>query len=196
MALSYSTNLSVLNFKDNKISEIWKNFSYVLLVVSVDAIGELGEYVRHGLKWDRLKKNIAELKQACPHVACNIGITVSVLNIHKLVETIDFFLKENWVLSHQILLNILHGPEHWNIQILPSKIKKEIEQSLRNYLADNQAYFNLEANKSLATQMESVILFMNSEDKSHLMASFKENLKFLDEKRGEDAAKHLPWIMD
>jgi sulfatase maturation enzyme AslB (radical SAM superfamily) len=192
VALSYSTNLSVINYKTYDIAELWKHFGYVVLVVSIDAVGELGEFVRHGLDWERLKTNFFKLKQANPHVSFNIAITVSALNVFNLHEIVMFFIDENWVKGHSFFINILHGPEYYNIQILPAAVKAEVETKLNSLFETRKEFF--EKHGHLRKQLHDVILFMNAEDKSHLIPAFREKNSELDAKRNENSLERIGWM--
>ena len=48
--IRYSTNFSKFKFGKKHVFDYWKQFKNLQLWVSVDGIGKIGEYVRHGFK--------------------------------------------------------------------------------------------------------------------------------------------------
>lgn len=59
----YTTNLSHIEFKGVQLTELLSHFPYLEMGVSIDAIGELGEYLRQGLQWSRWVKNLNVVRQ-------------------------------------------------------------------------------------------------------------------------------------
>jgi hypothetical protein len=190
--LSYSTNLSVIKYKSYDLIEIWKQFESVMVAVSIDAIGELGEYVRFGFKWERLRDNFFKLRESCPHVSLNIVITVSALNVFNLDETLDYLISENWVAGDQYFINILHDPEHLNIQILPEGVKAEVAARLLRLIRFKSEYFS--KNDTLLKQIEKVISFMNAENRNYFFTSFIEKTRELDGIRDENSISKIQWL--
>ena len=54
VTLLYNSNLS--SVKD--IEKYWPKFKNVNVNASMDAVGELGEYLRYGTNWDRWEENL------------------------------------------------------------------------------------------------------------------------------------------
>ena len=59
----YNTNMTKLDYNNNDILELWKQFKKVVLGVSIDAVGPRAEYIRHGMKWKVIEDNLKKLKQ-------------------------------------------------------------------------------------------------------------------------------------
>lgn len=54
----YSTNLSRVNYKNNNLWHLLSNFKHWDIFASIDGTGEVGEYIRTGLKYDEWLSNI------------------------------------------------------------------------------------------------------------------------------------------
>jgi len=78
--LRYNTNFSKLEFKHWKVLGLWKHFPEVEVLASIDAAGDLGEYIRKEMEWETIVENRTKIR-ALPHVKFKIAPTISVLNI-------------------------------------------------------------------------------------------------------------------
>lgn len=77
--LEYNTNGTIVKYKDKDIIDIWNQFKEVSLMVSIDAVGEEFNILRHGGDWKEVKDNLLTM-QSWP-VNLSIAVTVSLLNI-------------------------------------------------------------------------------------------------------------------
>ena len=59
--LAYNTNLSLINFKRYKLTELWQHFKGVHLTVSMDGTGELFNYFRERGDWATVVANLYSL---------------------------------------------------------------------------------------------------------------------------------------
>jgi MoaA/NifB/PqqE/SkfB family radical SAM enzyme len=118
VSLQYNSNLVDIQ----KISDYWPRFKNVHVNASMDAVGELGEYLRYGTQWDKWEKN---LHYAAKYATVNINPTISILNIFHLREI------EQWS-KYPVVYNILTGPDYLCVNALPAELKKQI-----SYIPDN-----------------------------------------------------------
>lgn len=100
--------------------QILRQFKNLNICVSIDGIGKTFEYIRYPLKWDDLLENIEQYKRICP--ALSVSFTISNLNILHYDETIEWFKRNNLNFNH----NIVYFPKHFNIDVLPTQIKKNL----------------------------------------------------------------------
>lgn len=124
ISLNYNSNLSVLKYKDKNIVDLWKNFRSVSVVASIDAIGTKFNYLRSGLNWNEVEKNIEYLR-SIPNISLSIGTTVSILNLWFIVELLDYFqgkLKVN--------LTDLHFPDYLALTTIPDRLKDRALEEL------------------------------------------------------------------
>ena len=55
--INYNTNLSILQYKNENLIDLWSHFKKVSLWVSQDGYKEVGEYIRKELNWEVFDKN-------------------------------------------------------------------------------------------------------------------------------------------
>lgn len=113
--LDYITNGTVE--LDNYKKELWKNFKHVHIDISIDGTGKLVEYIRTGIKWDSVRKNILEYKK---EYNASISWLISIYNI-RYVDQIFSFCDEHDI---QLTLNPLHAPVWQNVKTLPESVKE------------------------------------------------------------------------
>ncbi|WP_164848530.1 twitch domain-containing radical SAM protein [Halobacteriovorax sp. HLS] len=62
----YNTNLSLTQFKSQDLfSNFLSHFKKVTIAASIDATGEIGEYIRTGLNWKKWLENLKRAKSFC-----------------------------------------------------------------------------------------------------------------------------------
>jgi radical SAM protein with 4Fe4S-binding SPASM domain len=135
--LRYNTNFSHLKFKKWDLMGLWKPFrddpkGSVKLAASLDAVGKLAEIARNGTKWNQVEKNL----KYCVDEGIDIHIapTISVLNAFYVYELVDLAIEFGippWSIS---LNNILVGPAHYDIRVLPFHLKEKLKEELKSYI--------------------------------------------------------------
>ena len=127
--LKYSTNLSKLDFKGNPIQNLWQKFKRIDLIVSIDGIGDMYEYIRQLGDYRTLQSNI---KQA--HLNSNVVIvgscTFQVYNVFSLPEIFDEFVE---TLDIGVQSHLVNYPKFLDMRIIPADIKLELSNKLRAY---------------------------------------------------------------
>lgn len=178
--LRYNTNFSVLKFKNHDVIELWKKFSSIEILASIDASEELGEYIRKEMNWKKVLKN-REAIRTLPHIKFKIAPTVSVFNIKHIPYLYQSLLENNFIEAEDIYINILERPFHFNIKALPQEQKKTI-------LQEHYIFFDWlnTKNISIKGKFQEYLDFMNSEDKSNLWPKFISETTKLDLMRGEN----------
>lgn len=192
VSLSYSTNLSVLRFKNYDLLDLWKKFKSVQLIVSLDEVGERGEYFRSGLDWNKFIDNLNQIKTKLPHAKILVNCTVSLFNIYRLPEIHDFLFSRNFIDEKGFILNTLVTPECYRMQVLPKNIKKKISFKLLMYLKNLPRLFPDADWGYLSTAISNQIKFMMKEDKTELLKEFKNRTIKLDQIRGESFTDVFP----
>lgn len=128
ISLHYSTNGTV--FPSNELYDLWKNFKWVDIQLSLDDYGTRFEYNRYLAKWDQVEKNLLnyldKVQQYSNH-QISISTTVSAFTIYYLDEFFDVMKKlgvpKPW-------LGRLHNPPYYRPSIFPIKVKQKIEEKL------------------------------------------------------------------
>ena len=106
--------------------------------VSIDGYGELAEYVRHGTKWDRIKRNVGRFGYefgAKPHFVFH---SINAPFFEETVDQFSFPIKE-WSTDY------LLSPKWLNMQYLPVDVKQYIlsrnpvmEESISKYVIEDK----------------------------------------------------------
>jgi sulfatase maturation enzyme AslB (radical SAM superfamily) len=91
--IMYSTNLSVLGYKDKHVKDYWPKFNQILVHSSIDAVGPYAEVVRSGTKWEEIEQNIAWLRTQ-ENVNIRVATVISAINIWFIDSLFEYL---NWV---------------------------------------------------------------------------------------------------
>ena len=89
------------------------------------------------------------------------------------------------------LINPLFVPEELSIQVLPTEIKKRLEERYRK----EQEWFDTYTNNK-EKRYDKLIHFMYEKDHSHLLPKFWERTNAVDKLRGEDFIALFPELAD
>lgn len=128
----YSDNISVHyntngTLWDKKKIEILDQFKKIKIDFSIDGINDRFEYMRHPAKWKTVSSHLLDAVSKY-HDDIAICHTISILNIFYVDEMLDW-AEQNGV---QIYLNLVHGPQWYNIKNIPESVKKVITDKLSN----------------------------------------------------------------
>lgn len=95
VAMQFTTNASVIN---PRITETFDHFRGVQLTLSIDGIGPVGEYIRHGTVWPTVVKNCnsyGEMNLAMPTLHIGINISLSAYAALAIDETMAWVCDYN-----------------------------------------------------------------------------------------------------
>lgn len=126
MWLHFVTNGSV-NIR-NTINKLESNgkFKKITVAVSIDAYGDLNDYVRRKSSWDVIESNILDAKTIdYPRVEPYVQCTISALNILKIHEL------EEWTAKHGFYHNFgyVERPSYMAMHVIPDLAKKLITKN-------------------------------------------------------------------
>jgi sulfatase maturation enzyme AslB (radical SAM superfamily) len=179
----YSTNLTVLKFKDTGITDfvsMWEKFRSVNLMISIDAIGELFDAIRSNASWTKVEQNLDTLlNQPSSNIRLTVTCVLSLLNIWELESFVDYFNQRHI----QIQLILLQRPGHLALDTVPDSLKSqaiEIIQRVREQLP------NLAATLDKAES-----LLINNTNQAQYEKFINSN-SALDQLRGEQYMTFLP----
>lgn len=195
--LTYTTNFSTLSYKDKNAIEYWKKFKNVQIWASLDAQGEVIEFLRYGSNWEQVKQNILDIKEQVPHVKFGITPTISLYNIF------DFPKLHRWLIDNKVLdfsdnsmrLNILTYPWYMGIDILPVHIAKYVQGIWRQHHHDvRHAY---PESKEYIDKLLPIIgaLDHTKSNKGGVQEFFKINATY-DELRNEKLLDSIPQLRE
>jgi len=195
--LSIHTNLTVT---PSKWFDIWKHFKSMTIKVSIDAYGEMYEYVRYPGKWSIIKENIDSIIQysnETKSVGIEFHTVFSIFNTEKFTELLDYItgLKGDNVLNFPHM-NYIYGPDYASPSNLPEKYKKKVAEEITKWLVNNK-FFNHENLRiqEKVTILQSMIMIMSTTNVSKADAEQSYAIiKKMDYYRKHDTKKYLPWF--
>lgn len=183
--LQYNTNSTL--WPDEEL-KCWEDFKHVFLSFSIDGINERFEYMRHPATWNTCISNFEkaiQLRDKNKNMTLSWCITLSTLNIYYLPETLEFFFKNYNDIS--VYLNLVHGPDWFNISKMPDNLKNVI----RKRLSDLKQHSWITADA--ANQIDGVINFMNTNTfDNKTWEDFFNKLDLHDEYRKENYYETFP----
>ena len=150
----------------------WKHYKKVNISFSIDGIGDKFEYMRYPANWNEVEENMKKFHKIgleFGNIDFNWCLTISSINVYSVPETIDYFYKHFKNLGFSIYLNLVHGPSHYNITVIPDEIKVAITKKLNSVPLEMTDVWNY---------IPGVINFMNqklsnSEDLKRFISSTK-----------------------
>jgi hypothetical protein len=176
-------------------------FDNVSVGASLDGSYARGEYIRKGQNWAETVANRERMLKTCPDVDFYVSSTVSIFNVlhipdfHKEWSDLGLIQPKDWN------INILQGPDHERVNILPQHYKELARQKITDHIA----WLEPQDPVTRATNgYRSLINFMDQDDKSTtseddmndlLQEFFKRNYE-LDKFRGEDFYTTFPEYTD
>ena len=102
----------------------------VRLMISIDGIDEVGEFVRYGMKQKRFTKNLHLWKEVSAHntnIEISFNYVFNILNCFNLNKTLEYTGAENFI------VDLLTGPDYLNVQYLPDSLKEDIVPNINKF---------------------------------------------------------------
>jgi hypothetical protein len=192
--LTYTTNFSTLNYKKNvDLIEYWKKFPQLKIWASLDAHGEVAECIRSGTDWEKVVRNIREVKEQVPHAQFQITPTISIWNIFDFPDFWDYMVDNKFidVEYSSPRFNLATNPWYANVMILPQDVKRRLAELYRVYQErhkDNVDIYN-------GFKMIIYNLTVGDENKGGIL-EFKKFNDELDEYRDEKFEDIVPEIKE
>ena len=121
IVLSYNTNLTILSEETLKF---WKEFKEIKLLVSIDAFGELNDYIRYPSKWKDIDKNLKFLDKKFKEFNVSeiiVSTTVQANNLVHLDKLFQYLENFNFVKKCPNLI-MLYFPTYLSPVVLPKKV--------------------------------------------------------------------------
>lgn len=208
--LSINTNLMVRQSTVSKLIDKLEKMinenrvNEVIIFTSCDSWGEQAEYIRDGMSFDIVMRNIETILQRLPKVTVNIMTTYNALSVFGFDKLIDkvFELKEKyhnneryWISAVQLDTSYLRWPEHQSVKILTKEQKELILNSAKKafyyaipeFTRDYFGFSDTEVQK-----IKRIYDYAISEDGFDVKKNRMDFVKFVDEydkRRGTDFLK-------
>ena len=187
--IKYNTNLSRLTYKSNNIFDYWKQFSNVSVGASIDASGQVAEYVRHGTIWQDIVDNITAIKTQTPHVNLKITSTVSWLTLENLIDLQVQWINIGMFNQDELLISILTDPCYLSVTTLPDSYKKSMTTKINKHI-------DYIGQCELAQHWAELKNFMNATDTQYELSEFTKRTITLDQHRKESFIEVFPQFTD
>jgi radical SAM protein with 4Fe4S-binding SPASM domain len=194
--IRYNTNLSVHRLNDVDVFDLLAQFTNVMIVGSIDAIGKPGEYIRHGFDWDIAMTWLDEAKEKLPHAGFGVNLVYSILNSFSAIDVHRFFLDHPKFSKFGFYLNTLHGPDWLKVTSLPPAVKAEAAEKIKEHIAYMYTLLQTQTRKTSAVHWHNALTFLNSADDSDRIHEFFKNTTMLDQLRNEDFKATFPELYE
>lgn len=193
----YNSNLTKLNYNNHDLLEYWSQFKKVVIGASIDAIGARAEYIRHGVPWKTIEKNLQiliEFKEQCQSFDFYFSPTVGILNVHHLCD-MHKYLYNNKLMPHidALMFNMLLAPDYYDCRILPKDLKQEIIDKITDHeqwLVDNKSQGDA------LKQFGNLKSYLEQDLDTSILKLFFIKTEFYDQTRNETFSETFPEYAD
>jgi len=117
-------------FYNEKLVELLKSFKEIVLIVSMDGIGKVHEYIRPGCDFNELESNIEKFR--------NNGINVLVQSTISLLNVLHLHELDQWCLERKIhnpQKHIVYDPKELHPTNLPDALKDKVSKSYKKFVS-------------------------------------------------------------
>lgn len=186
--LRYHTNGTIM---PDDIIELWSNFKFVELMLSIDGMGDQNYWLRYPTDWETVEKTLDKVENAPPHIVGKVLCTVSALNIWYLPDFAEWLFAKDYkkigIHDHQGMFHpgILHFPQYLCSKVLPKEIKEQVTVKLLKFI---EKY----PDKNKVQELRSVVDFMNSEDWSDKWDALNRYIGSIDRMRKTSFVDSFP----
>ncbi|MDB9963535.1 twitch domain-containing radical SAM protein [Vicingaceae bacterium] len=190
--LSYNTNFSILEFKNYKVIDYWKQFKNIHVTASLDGEAEQGEFLRKNIKWAEVTQNRELCIQELPHLNFQIAPTACIFNVSQLPQFHKNWVNNGYIKVEDFIPNILIHPKEYQINVLPLTEQKALIPIYEAHLSWilNQEFLDAESRVECLQQFQAILAPLETVAQTEIITSFKEKSLLLDSLRNEDTS-HL-----
>lgn len=183
--IKYATNGTKFGInKTENVYKYWPRFNSIALNISIDGIEDSYEYIRGNGNWLQLIENIKKFKEI-PNISRIVGaVAVQVSNALDLDNMIKYFLDDLGIVFYA---NMVRYPQVLSVQVLPAEIKQKVVEKLSSVRQEVPKLNLVKENPILKDityqQIDGIINFLQSDDKTHLWQDCISYNKKLDKTR-------------
>lgn len=128
--ISFTTNGTVFN---EDVFKQAKKFKLMVIAVSIDAIGESIEYIRHGVRWNVVEKNLKRMRSV-KNVYLIASNTLQAYNALEISEVLRFCDR----IKIRCFSSVINFPRYLSIISLPPIVREKAIQRLQAYTDENK----------------------------------------------------------
>jgi MoaA/NifB/PqqE/SkfB family radical SAM enzyme len=198
--LTFNTNLTVL---PPGILDFFPHFKQVKIIVSLDAHGDLNDYIRFPSEFNKIENNLRLLDMnfhSYGRLLVCFHVTVQMYNVLLLDKLIQYVSRS---FSHFLpfpILSALHWPAYFAPMVLPDALKELAELRLLSLMEREAEYWkSIEsrcdypngANKFVGS-IQGMIRLMKSENQPERFFEFKRATDYFDTSRNQKLVEIVP----
>ncbi len=209
VSLDYNSNITIL---PKRLLDLWKSFKAVSIGASVDAVGDLNDYIRYPSDFSKIESHLDQLDLSAVNIKVWLTTTVQALNVFGLTDLYKWLIEKKFKKINSSLLNdekifflsshTLHSPSYLSIKILPPSYKSAVEIKFEEFklwydqfIAQNNELTDIQkANHQsmMREHLNSIVEFMNAEDLTPLLPQFLKETETSDTFRNQKIEEILP----
>jgi len=176
MKLLYHTNGTIY---DQEIVDLWNSFEEVKLMISIDGLEDVNDYIRRPSKWLDIRDNLTLYDQTLSNIIVAVNTTVQISNAGNLTKFAQWLLDQNFKKVGQqtdggiFFASVLHWPKYLSVQVLPKGMKDAVEKDIVNFCTQHPSNLGIQ-------RLKTIVDFMNASDQSNLWTQATEYFAKLD----------------
>jgi len=189
--LMYSTNFSVLNYKDKNVLDYWEKFPNLHLLISVDGLYERGELIRKGFNWNKFVSNVGDFQERFPHRKDQLGITctVGILNCFEVIDAHKTLYETGIIQTlDNFELNFVFSPSYFSVDCLPSDAKRKLLSKISDHILNYLKPRGADISHFVSYAKRLVVM----ESKTDELKDFVKEIQRVDEVRNENTRELFP----
>ena len=182
-----------------KLFDLWKHFKQVKFNFSVDAYGELNDYIRYPSKWNNVVTNLARMDDTPDNITVNIACAVQLLNVLYITELVYWKESMNFKKINMppygaglIGTHLVYLPSYLNVRVLPEHLKIKVVNQVKYFISKKSNNLEFISNPYGLKRWQGLLQYMNQEDWSHKLPTTIDYLETCDSTRGTDFRKLFP----
>jgi 4Fe-4S single cluster domain len=131
VTVHYTTNASI--YPSDQVFETWKKFKLIIFSASLDGIEDQFEYVRWPLSWQKVSRNLINLKTDARafNVMFRVEFTANLLNTYY-YDRLEHWVNQHWSTNSagdRTQINIHHCfGDIWSLDYMPKSVRDQILQ--------------------------------------------------------------------
>ena len=209
ITLRYNSNGTLV---EDWVLDLWKHFKLVKFGFSIDATEDRNNYIRFPTQWQTIVDTLHRLDNTPDNIICSIACAVQIFNIFHVTEFAKWVIGQKFKKINKsvfddvetgggiISMHLLYIPTFLSARLLPKEDKVKLREhfmEFKQWLWDNYRQDDdfWEKNPNGWKRWEGILSFVEAEDHSHLIPTFKEYVNRLDSIRGMDAKKVFPELV-
>lgn len=193
ITLRYHSNLMVL---PEELLDLWTNFQKIELHISLEAAGEINDYIRYPSRWSQIDKNIRKLMSLKEHLPLSIEFHTCLLpyNLQSMPELISYIHSLEGFAPSIPYFNWIDHPEEMSVLSLPKSFRQKHVAKIKNYLETlPDSTKNTDAFKSFVQNLK---LIEEAPEDFKLQKKFLDLTLSLDSLRQQNFSSMFPEIRD